>query len=100
MNGPDYEQLTLFPADSPASHLVLPGSEKARMMTVTSGRKCSELSENLRRVGLSVKTYLESCELPLPTLSRGMPACVVAGTVEDGAAVEAEVPGVLDLVVG
>lgn len=45
-------------------------SKKVKGMTVTSGRKCSELSENLRRVGLSVKTYLESCELPLPTLSR------------------------------
>jgi len=33
-------QLTLLPADTHASHLVLPGSEAARKMTATSGRKC------------------------------------------------------------
>ena len=38
-----YEQLTLFREASHASLLVLPGSEKARMTTVSSGLKCSEL---------------------------------------------------------
>ena len=65
-----YEQLTLFPEDSPASLSPWLESKKAKGTTVTSGRKCSELSESLRRVGLSVRTYLESCELPLPTLYR------------------------------
>ena len=63
-------QLTLFPGDSPASPSVWLESKKERGTTVISGLKCSELSENLRRVGLSVRMYLESCELPLPTLSR------------------------------
>lgn len=70
MNGQDYEQLRLFQEDSPASPSVWLESKKARGTTVTYGRKCSELSENLRRVGLWVRMYLESCELPLPTLSR------------------------------
>lgn len=70
MNAQDYEQLTLFPEDSHASRFPWLESKKAKGMTVTSGRKCYELSENLRRVGLSVRTYLESCALPLPTLSR------------------------------
>ena len=43
MSGQDCEQLTLFQAGSHASRLVLPGSEEARKMTVTSGRKCLEL---------------------------------------------------------
>ena len=34
------DQLTLFAGDTHASPLVLPGSAKARQMTVTSGRKC------------------------------------------------------------
>ena len=33
-------QLSLFAGDTHASHSVTPGSEKARMMTVTSGQKC------------------------------------------------------------
>lgn len=70
MNGQDYEQLRLFQEDSHASHFPWLESKKARGTTVTYGRKCSELSENLRRVGLWVRMYLESCELPLPTLSR------------------------------
>lgn len=70
MNGQDCEQLTLFPADSHASHSVWLGSKKARGMSATFGLKCSELSPNLRRVGSSVRTYLESCELPPGTWSR------------------------------
>lgn len=70
MQEPVYEQLTLFQEDSPASPLVWLASKKAKKTIVTYGLKCCELSENLRRVGLSVRTYLESCVLPLPTLYR------------------------------
>ena len=52
------EQLTLFPPDTHASLSVTPGSDEARKMTATSGRK---LSESLRRsdpVGLLVKMLL------------------------------------------
>ena len=70
MNGRDYEQLTLSAADSLASHFPWLESKKERGTTVTYGRRCSELSESLRRVGSSVRTYLESCELPLTTFAR------------------------------
>ena len=70
MSEQDYEQLMLFPVDSLVSPSVWLESKKEKGTTVTSGRRCSALSENLRRVGLSVRTYLESCALPLPTLSR------------------------------
>lgn len=70
MQGRVYEQLTLFPEASPASPSVWRASKRAKGTTVTYGLKCSELSENLRRVGSLVRTYLESCALPLPTLSR------------------------------
>ena len=60
----DCEQLTLFPADSHASPSVWLESREANGMTATFGLKCCELSKNLRRVGLSVRMYLESCELP------------------------------------
>ena len=55
-----YEQLTLFLEDSPASRLVLPGSEEARTMTVTSGRKCCELYRKSGPLGSLVRTLLES----------------------------------------
>ena len=55
-----YEQLTLFPEDFHASLSALPGSEAARMMTVTSGRKCSELYGRSDQLGLLVKMCLES----------------------------------------
>lgn len=70
MQGRVYEQLTLFPEASPASPSVWLASKRAKGTTVAYGLKCSELSENLRRVGSLVRTYLESCALPLPTLSR------------------------------
>jgi len=60
----DYEQLTLFPGDSLASHFPWLESKKVKKMTVTYGRKCSGLSEKLSRLGYLVRTYLESCELP------------------------------------
>ena len=64
MSGQAAEQLTLFREVSRASLFPWLESKKEKKTTVTYGRKCSELSENLRRVGLSVKTYLESCALP------------------------------------
>lgn len=64
MSEQGYEQLTLFPGDSRASHFPWQETKKEKRTTATYGRKCSELSENLRRVGSSVRTYLESCELP------------------------------------
>ena len=60
MKKQDYEQLTFFPADFHVSHFPLPGSEQARMMTVTSGRKCSELYGNSGPLGSLVRTCLES----------------------------------------
>ena len=60
MSRQDYEQLTLFPEDSLASRFPLPGSEKAKMMTVSSGLKCSELYGNSGRLGSLVKMCLES----------------------------------------
>ena len=70
MNGQACEQLTLFQGDSPVSPFPWLESKKVKGMTATSGLKCSELSESLRRVGYSVRTYLESCELPPGTWSR------------------------------
>lgn len=70
MYAQDCEQLTLFPADSPANHSVWLESKKVGTMSAIFGLRCSELSENLRRVGSSVRTYLESCELPPGTWSR------------------------------
>lgn len=60
MKRPVYEQLTLFQEDSLASHLALPGSEEARMMTVTSGRKCFALYGKSARLGCLAKMCLES----------------------------------------
>lgn len=70
MSEQDYEQLTLFREDFPASRFPWLESKKVRQTTVTCGRKCSELSESLRRVGSWVRTYLESCALPPGTRSR------------------------------
>ncbi len=70
MQEPLYEQLTLFQEDSLANPSVWLASKRAKGTTVTYGLKCCELSENLRRVGSLVRTYLESCELSLPTLYR------------------------------
>ena len=64
MSGLDYEQLTLFPVDSPASHSPWLESKRANKMIVTFGRKCSELSESCARAALSVRMYLESSRLP------------------------------------
>lgn len=60
MNGQDCEQLTLFPADSPASPFLSPGSDEARRTTVTSGRKCCALSRSSGPLGSLVRTLLAS----------------------------------------
>ena len=62
MNPQDFEQLTLFPVDSRdcASRSVWPGSDGARRMTVTSGRKCLELSRNSGPLGSLEKMLLGS----------------------------------------
>src|SRR5574344_1933177 len=70
MPGPDVEQLTLFQEDSRANLFPWQETRKGKRTSVIYGQRCYELSENLRRVGSSVRTYLESCRLPLPTLSR------------------------------
>lgn len=48
------------PVDFPASRLVMPGSEKARKMTVSSGRKCYEWCRNSGPLGLLERMLLES----------------------------------------
>ena len=70
MSEQDYEQLTLFPGDSPVSHSVWLESRKVKGTTVTYGLKCSELSESCARIALSVRTYLESSGLPPGKWSR------------------------------
>lgn len=60
MREQDYEQLTLFPEDSRASRSVLPGSEEARRMTVTSGLKCLELYRNSGPLGSLARMLLAS----------------------------------------
>ena len=70
MSEQDYEQLTLFPADSPASRFPWQESKKGKGMIVTYGLKCSELSESCARIALSVRTYLESSGLPPGKWSR------------------------------
>ena len=56
----DYEQLTLFPGDFRASLFLQPGSDEARRMTVTSGRKCCELLESCDPIGSLAKMLLVS----------------------------------------
>lgn len=53
-------QLPLLPADSLVSLLVLPGSEKARMMTVGSGLKCLGSSVRSDPLGQCVRMLLAS----------------------------------------
>lgn len=60
MQKPVCGQLTLFPADFPASPFLLPGSAEAVRMTVTSGRKCLELSRSCGPLGWLEKMLLES----------------------------------------
>lgn len=52
-------QLPLFPEDSPAHLTVRPGSDSARMILVTSGRRWRELYESSTPLGLLLRTLLE-----------------------------------------
>lgn len=70
MSGQDYEQLTLYPVDSPASPFPWLESKKVRKTIVTYGLRCCELSESCARVASSVKMYLESSRLPPGRWSR------------------------------
>src|SRR5699024_272092 len=56
------DQLMLFPEDSPVNRSALPGTKKARTMTVTSGKKCLELLERLNQPMLLAKTFLVSSQ--------------------------------------
>ena len=60
MRRQDCEQSQYYQEDFLASHSVQPGSEEARRMTVTSGRKCCELYRKSGPLGLLVRTLLES----------------------------------------
>lgn len=60
------EQLTLLPEDSLANLTVLPGSKKARQMTVISGRKCLALYPKSGQLGSLLKMFLESSDLRSP----------------------------------
>src|SRR5271169_2418522 len=55
-------QLILFAADSPASHSLVPGNEKAKKMIVRSGLKCLELYKKSGPLGLLAKMLLASSE--------------------------------------
>nr|DAU52883.1 MAG TPA: hypothetical protein [Caudoviricetes sp.] len=70
MSRQDYEQLMLFPADSPARPFPWLESKREKTMIVTSGRRCCELSTNCARAALSVRMYLESSRLPPGRWSR------------------------------
>lgn len=54
------EQLSLLPADTLASLSALPGSERAREMTATSGRSCSELLRLRGPAGVCLKMLLDT----------------------------------------
>lgn len=60
MKEQDWKQSQYYQEDFLASHSALPGSAGARMMTVTSGQKCSELFTNCGPLGSLVKMCLES----------------------------------------
>ena len=53
-------QLTLFQPQTLASPSVLPGSEEARQMTVSSGRRLLELYEKLNRPLLFSRMFMDS----------------------------------------
>lgn len=60
MSEQDYEQLTLFPAASPASRSLKPDDLEARQTTVTSGRICCELSKSCGPLGSLERMLLTS----------------------------------------
>lgn len=62
MSVQDYEQLTLFREDSPASRSALPGSAEAVRMTVISGLNCLELYKKSGPLGSLVRMLLGSSQ--------------------------------------
>lgn len=70
MNGQGWEQLTLYPEDSPASRFPWPESSAGKKTSGFYGLKCSGLSGSLGRIASSVRTYLESSRLPPGRWSR------------------------------
>lgn len=70
MSEPDFEQLTLFPEDFPASHFPWLESRRAKGTTVTYGLRCCALSASCARIASSVRTYLEFSRLPPGRWSR------------------------------
>lgn len=60
MNGPGFEQLTLFPGDSPASRSAWPDNGKAAGMTVSSGQKCLGSYANSGPLGSLVRMLVGS----------------------------------------
>ena len=60
MSRQDLEPSQYYQEDFLASHSVQPGSEEARTMTVTSGRKCCELYRKSGPLGSLVRTLLVS----------------------------------------
>lgn len=70
MSKPDWEQLTLYPEDFPASRFPWPESSARRKTSGFYGLKCSALSGSLGRIASSVRTYLESSRLPPGRWSR------------------------------
>lgn len=80
MQEPVYEQLTLFQEDSRANRFPWLESKKEGKTTVIYGQRCEGLSPSLSHVGWWVRTYLESCELPLRTLSRTWKAWAITSS--------------------
>lgn len=70
MSKPDWEQLTLYPEDFPASRFPWPESSAGRKTSGFCGLKCAALSGSLGRIASSVRTYLESSRLPPGRWSR------------------------------
>ena len=62
------QQLTLFTEDSLVSRSVWQETRKGRTIPVISGLNFRVWSEKLDRVGLLLKTYLESCTSQLTTI--------------------------------
>lgn len=60
MKRQDYEQLTLFPVDSPVNHSAKPESNEEKEMTVTSGLRCLESYEKSGPLGSLVRMCLAS----------------------------------------
>ena len=56
------KESTYLQGDFLVSPFLLPGSEEAKMMTVTSGRKCSVLLKSRSPLGLLAKMLLESSQ--------------------------------------